>query len=297
MARAAVKAKQAERAKAQPPQKQQRGRRGHASGGNPNQNLFFMRLRRRQRWVFLGLAVVFAVTFAAVGVGSGSGSGLDQLYAGIFGGSGDAVSKASAEIKTNPAKGYQDLANAYIAKNDIASAVIALQLYLKGQGKNDASLWSMLGGLEKQQGDTYAQDWQAASQAAALASPSSTLAPSGTLGQQLTPNPLDQFYSQQTSTQVSTFYQQATSSYATALSAYQTAAKLQPRNAQAQFAVYTIASGIGQSSVAIKALQHFVAIDPKSPQVPAAEQACQKLGGVCTPAYVKAIQQRLKHKK
>jgi len=48
MARAAVKAKQAQRAKAQPAKSAvRRGRRKHSGGGNPNQQLFFSRLRRR----------------------------------------------------------------------------------------------------------------------------------------------------------------------------------------------------------------------------------------------------------
>ena len=33
-----------------------RGRRGHASGGNPNQQLFFSRLRRQAKFLYLVLA-------------------------------------------------------------------------------------------------------------------------------------------------------------------------------------------------------------------------------------------------
>src|SRR5690348_18474502 len=104
MARAAVKAKQAERAKAAPAKARPHGRRKHAAGGNPNQQLFFMRLRRRAKWVYVLLAVLFAVTFAFLGVGSGSGSGLDQLFSGlgIFGGGGNDVAKAQKIIKKNP---------------------------------------------------------------------------------------------------------------------------------------------------------------------------------------------------
>jgi tetratricopeptide (TPR) repeat protein len=288
MARAAVKAKQAARAKAQQPTKAQRGRRGHAGGGNPNQNLFFMRLRRRQKWVFLALALVFAATFVGVGVGSGNG-GLSQLYSGIFGGNSNSVQKAEAELKTNQLKGTRDLANAYIAKNDIASAVIALQTYLNVH-KSNAGLWSELGGLQKQQGDTYAQQWQAAQQAAQAADPAAAFTPSGPLGTQLGTNPIDQYYAQQSSAQVSQLYQNALGAYSGALTAYQTVAKLKPHNAEAQYLIYTVARSVGQTKVALKALQRFVEIAPKSPQVPAAEQACQQLGGICTPAYVKTLQ-------
>jgi hypothetical protein len=94
MARGAVKAKQAQAlkgAKARKPQPQ--GRKRHASGGNPNQQLFFSRLRRRAKPAYLILAILFAVTFAFLGVGSGSNSGLDQLFSGlnIFGGGGGSV--------------------------------------------------------------------------------------------------------------------------------------------------------------------------------------------------------------
>ena len=74
MARAAVKAKQAQKAKAaSPPRRPRRagGRRKRAGGGNPNQQLFFMRLRRHAKPVYVILAVLFALTFAFLGVGSG----------------------------------------------------------------------------------------------------------------------------------------------------------------------------------------------------------------------------------
>ena len=106
MARAAVKAKQAQRAKAQPAKAAgRRGRRKHSGGGNPNQQLFFSRLRRSAKVAYVILAVLFALTFAFLGVGSGS-SGLDQLFCGIniFGGGsgGTSVSKALKEVQKHP---------------------------------------------------------------------------------------------------------------------------------------------------------------------------------------------------
>src|SRR5437764_13904723 len=122
MARAAVKAKQAQRAGAQPAkQAPRRGRRRrHSSGGNPNQQLFFMRLRRQAKLMYVLLAVLFALTFAFLGVGSGSGGGLDQLFQGlnIFHRGGASVSKAQKEVSKHPndPKGFRDLANAYEGK-------------------------------------------------------------------------------------------------------------------------------------------------------------------------------------
>src|ERR1700740_745758 len=130
MARAAVKAKQAQKKAVQPPARRS-GKRRHSGGGNPNQQLFFMRLRRRAKPMYVLLAVLFGVTFAFIGVGTGSNSGLDQLFSGlnIFGSGGTSVSKANKESKTNPGKGYRDLATAYEAKSDNADAISALQQY------------------------------------------------------------------------------------------------------------------------------------------------------------------------
>jgi tetratricopeptide (TPR) repeat protein len=287
MARAAVKAKQQARAKAAQPAKSGRGRRGHASGGNPNQNLFFTRLRRRQKWVFLLLAIVFALAFAGIGVGSGNGGGLSQLYSGLFGGSGaSSISKAQAEVKTNPAKGYRDLASAYIQKSDLPDAEQALQSYLKINTK-DAGMWQQLGGLEQQQGNTYAQQYQAAEAATQAADPGQSFAVTGTLGTQLGTNPIDQYYSQTASTQTSQLYGQATSAYAASLKAYQTAARIHPNNANGQFGVYQAAVNDGKYPVALAALKKYVALDPHSPELTQIEKACKQLGGSCKPASAK----------
>lgn len=284
MARAAVKAKQQARAKAAPAVKQGRGRRGHAGGGNPNQELFFMRLRRRQKWVFLGLAIVFAATFVSVGVGSGNAGGLDQLYSGLFGGSGtSSISTAQAEIKTNPVKGYRDLANAYIQKNDLASAAMAIQSYLKLR-KKDAGMWSQLGGIEQQQASTFASQYQAAQAAATANDPGQALTPTGPLGTQLGTNPIEQYYQQTSSSQTQTYYQQAIGAYTQALSDYQKAAKLQPKSSNAQYLVYNAAVSAGKYPVALKALQRYVALNPHTPNLSQIEKTCKQLGGSCKPA-------------
>src|SRR5579862_7395465 len=114
MARAAVKAKQAQKAKVQPaPKTRTRGRRKHAGGGNPNQQLFFVRMRRSAKPVYVILAVLFAATFAFLGVGSGTNGGLDQLFNGlnIFHHGGTSVSSAQHYIAKHPndPKGYREL--------------------------------------------------------------------------------------------------------------------------------------------------------------------------------------------
>jgi tetratricopeptide (TPR) repeat protein len=277
MARAAVKAKQQAQAKGQPARATRKGKRRHSGGGDPNQQLFFTRLRRRQKWVFLALAVIFAVAYAGVGVGSGTG-GMSDLYTGLFGGGGNPVSKAQAEITKNPKdpKGYRDLALAYETKSDTAGAIGALTSYLKLK-KNDAAAWTELGGLEMTQGQVYATQYQQAQSSAQSSNPSQSFQPGGTLGSALGSNPLAQSSTQQTSSQAQQLYQQTFGAYGAALSAYQTAAKLQPKSAQAQFQVATAAESAFQYPVAVKALKRFLVLDPNSPQRSQIEKAIKQL--------------------
>ncbi len=297
MARAAVKAKQQARAQARP-QKAQRGQRRRSGGGDPNQDLFFTRLRRRQKWVFLALAIVFALAFAGIGVGSGNGGGLEQLYSGIFGGGGTSVSKAQGEIKSDPAKGYRDLARAYLAQGDTANAIAADQSYLGLKaGKKDASTWLELASLQERQGQNNVSLYQQAQQQAALADPAQVVQPGGALGQQLGTNPVDQYYAQQTSSQTSKYLQLATSAYQNAVTAFQTVVKLQPRGdnaAAAEFQIGQLQAQLNQKLAAIQAYQQYVFLQPNSPNLAQVEQTCQQLGGVCTPKYVKALHKKPK---
>jgi len=275
MARAAVKAKQ-QATKAQAAKARARDRRRHSGGGNPNQQLFFMRLRRRQKWVYLALAIIFAATFVGVGVGSGSGAGLDQLYSGIFGGSGDQVSKAKDEIKKNPAKGYLDLARAYETKGQPSQATTAFQSYLALR-KKDANVWQELGGLQMSQAQHLATQYQNAQQTSALADPSQAFQPTGALATASGSNPAFSTASQAASTQASTLYQQATTALNAAVKDYKTAATLQPKSAAAQQLYATAAQNAGSYPEAIAAWRKFIKLDPSSPQVPGVRSQIKKL--------------------
>jgi tetratricopeptide (TPR) repeat protein len=264
MARAAVKAKQQAKAKAQPAKARPRGRRRHAGGGNPNQQLFFVRLRRGQKWLFYLLAVVFAATFAGVGVGSGGG-GLSQLWTGIFGGGGgSSISKAQDEIEKDPAKGYRDLASAYEAKSQNALAINALQSYLALK-KQDADRWAELGALQSSQAQKYARQYQSAQQAAQLADPSTPFTPGGLLGQAVGPNPAYSTATQQASNRTSQLFQQATTSVQAAVTAYQHATKIRPKDATLQEQLATAAVNAGNAKVAIGAWQAYLKLSPNSP--------------------------------
>lgn len=276
MARAAVKAKQ-QATKAQAAKARERSRRRHSGGGNPNQQLFFMRLRRRQKWVYLALAIIFAATFVGVGVGSGTGSGgLDQLYSGIFGGSGDQVSKAKDEIKKNPAKGYLDLARAYETKSQPTQAISAFQSYLALK-KKDANVWQELGGLQMSQAQTLATQYQAAQQAASLADPSQAFQPSGALATASGTNPAFSTAAQAATSQTSTLYSQATTALTAAVTDYTKATKLQPKSATAQQLLATAAQNAGNYPVAIAAWKKFIKLDPTNPQDAAIKKQIKKL--------------------
>jgi tetratricopeptide (TPR) repeat protein len=284
VARAAVKAKQQAKAKAQPARPvRARGRRRHSGGGNPNQQLFFMRLRRRQKWVFFALAIVFAATFAGVGVGSGSG-GLEQLYSGLFGGGGNAVSKAQGEIKKNPAKGYLDLARAYETNSDNANAITALKSYLALK-KKDAVEWEELGSLQTNQAQTLVAEYQQAQQAAQTADPSQSFQV-GALGQAVGSNPVYANASQQATSQSQQLYQQAIGALNDAVTSYQTAVKIQPKNATLQATLASAATNAGNDKVALAAYKRYLKLDPASPQKAAIESAIKKLEAALKPAKV-----------
>jgi tetratricopeptide (TPR) repeat protein len=268
MARAAVKAKQAQKKSAQPAKAPRRqGRRKHAAGGNPNQQLFFMRLRRKAKLAYLVLAVLFAITFAFLGVGSGNNGGLDQLFSGlnIFSNSGNPVSKAQKEIKDHPnsGKGYRDLATAYEGKGDSVNAISALQQYTTQKPK-DAAAWSELGGLQLAQAQAYRSAYEAATQARQLAAPSASFLPTGKLGQGIGTNPVEQAAASQVDASVQTLQQQTQLAYTNSVSSYQKAATLRPADANAWFQLGQTAQTSGDTATAVKAYKRYLKLSPNS---------------------------------
>jgi hypothetical protein len=236
MARAAVKAKQAQKAAAKP-KTPARARRHHKSGGNPTQALFFERMRRKAKFVYFLLAILFAITFAFLGVGSGS-SGLSDLFTNIniFHHSGTSVSSAQKEIQKHPnaAKGYRDLATAYEGKAQTASAIAALQQYV-AINKKDGKALSELAGLQLSQAADYQNQYGNAYQIQQQVSPSTTFLPRGKLGTALGTNPIEQAQASIAGQNASDLGQRMSLSYSDAVATYQQLAKLQPNNANAQF--------------------------------------------------------------
>jgi tetratricopeptide (TPR) repeat protein len=265
MARAAVKAKQAQRAKPAPP-KRSSGRRRHAAGGNPNQQLFFMRLRRKAKWVYVLLAVLFAVTFAFLGVGSGS-SGLDQLFSGlnIFHHSGASVSKAQHYLEDHPnsAKGLRDLATAYESKGDTANAISALQQYTVQKPK-DAKAFNELAGLQLTQANDYSTQYQNAYYARQLAAPGEPFRPTGKLGTAIGTDQIEQAAASRAQSSLTDLQQRTQLAYSNAVSSFQSAAKLTPGSANAWFQLAQTAQQSGDYTTAVSAYKHYLKINPDS---------------------------------
>jgi tetratricopeptide (TPR) repeat protein len=271
MARAAVKAKQAQRAKAAPPKQRQPGRRRHASGGNPNQDLFFIKIRRKQRWVFALLAGLFAITFAFLGVGSGS-QGLDQLFnnINIFGGHhGPSVSSAQKEIQKHPtsSKGYRDLATAFESKGNTAQAITALQQYT-GMRPKDAAAWSELAGLQATQAQNYLNDYQNAYTAMQLAAPSSSFVPtSGKLAAAFS-NPIENAQRTSMQSSVTDLQQKVSLAYNGAVGSWRHVTGLQPKNLNAWFQLAQAAQTAGDSTTAVAAYKKYLKLNPSSTSAP-----------------------------
>jgi len=287
MARAAVKAKQAQQRAAQPAAKASRrrggGRRKHAGGGDPNQQLFFSRLRRRAKFAYIILAVLFAVTFAFLGVGSGT-SGLDQLFSNlnVFGSRGSSVSKALKEVQKHPnaPKGFRDLATAYESKGDTANAITTLQQYTTLKPK-DAKVWAELGGLQLQNAQDFATQYQNAATTQQLSAPSQVFLPPATskLGKALGTNQVEQAAATQLNATLQDLSQRASLAYQNAVSSFEKVAEIEPNNSNAQFQLAQAAQTAGSAAIAVKAYKAYLKLNPNSPSAPQIKSLIKQLGG------------------
>jgi Flp pilus assembly protein TadD len=286
MARAAVKAKQAQRKAAQPskaPRRAGGGRRRHAGGGNPNQQLFFSRLRRRAKLAYAALAVLFAVTFAFLGIGSGS-AGLQDLFKNIniFSSSGTSISKALKDVEKHPndPKPLRSLAIAYESKGDTVEAISTLQQYLVLKPK-DAKTWSELGGLQLSNAQTFATQYQAVAANEQLAAPSTVFAPSSAspLGKALGTNPIETAAASELNSSLGELSQKASLGYSNAVASFQKVASLQPNDANAQFQLAEVAQQTGNTSVAIGAYKKYLKLNPNSPSASQIRRLIKQLGG------------------
>jgi cytochrome c-type biogenesis protein CcmH/NrfG len=287
MARAAVKAKAKQQQAVKPGARRARtGRRGHAAGGNPNQQLFFMRLRRQAKWVYVLLAVLFAITFAFLGVGSGT-NGLDQLFQGlnIFHHGGNSVSSAQKYIQDHPSdpKGFRDLATAYETKGDTSNAIGALQQYTNLRPKA-AAVWSELAGLQATQAQTYIQQYRDAYTNRQLLAPSQSFLPTGKLGQALGTNKAEQVASKQADATLQAVQSRAQVALSSTVDSYDKVTKLTPKDSNAWFQLAQAAQQAGNYTVAVKAYKRYLVLNPSSTSKSQIEQLIKQLSPAAPPA-------------
>jgi tetratricopeptide (TPR) repeat protein len=287
MARAAAKRRP-------PARRHDAGRKHKDSGGQRYEDqLFFNRLRTHAKWVFVLLMVVFAGSFVFLGVGSG-GLDLGQLFDGIRGGggSGPSIEKPLEATEKNPkdAAAWKELASAYDTKGDYTSAISAWETYTQLRPKDAAGLTALSQdyGQRLQVLAAEAQNAQAEAQlpqAAALEPPSSS-----PLGRAL--GSLKDPIGQTASTQAGSAYQNAVNAFqqtATQLvAAYQSLARLQPRDSPLRLQLATAAETAGDTATAIAAYKQFIKLAPDDPAVPQAKakiNALEKqLAGSSSPA-------------
>jgi tetratricopeptide (TPR) repeat protein len=223
-------------------------------------------MRRRARPAYFILAFLFAATFAFLGVGSGTG-GLSQLFnnLNIFHNSGTSVSSALKEVQHHPndAKGFRDLATAYEAKGDTASAIGALQQYTDIRTK-DAKAFAELGGLQLTNAQKLLGDYENSYANEQLAAPSQGLLPSSAspVGKALGTNPIEQAAATTVNTAVSDLAQRVQLAYSSAVSSYQRMADLQPANANSQFQLAQAAQTAGDTSTAVAAYKRYLKLIP-----------------------------------
>jgi tetratricopeptide (TPR) repeat protein len=265
MARAAVTAKRAQQAKAAP-KARARGRRKHASGGNPNQQLFFVRMRRRAKPMYFILAFLFAATFAFLGVGSGS-SGLNQLFnnLNIFHSGGTSISSAEKATVKHPtdSTAWRKLATAYEAHGDTFSAISALQQYTTLKPK-DTAAWNELAGLQMTSAQDLVTQYQNAYAGQQIAAPSQGLLPSSTspLGKALGTNPIEQAAAGSANTSINDLASRAQGAYSSAVASFQRVATLRPDDPNAQFQLAQAAQTAGDTTTELAAYRKYLKLNP-----------------------------------
>jgi hypothetical protein len=284
MARAAVKAKQAQKAKSQPAKTPaRRGRRKHAGGGNPNQQLFFVRMRRNAKPVYLILAVLFAVTFAFLGVGSGS-SGLEGLFSGlnIFHHSGTSISSALKNVDKHPndAAALRKLATAYEAHNDPLLAISTLQQYTTLKPK-DVTAWNELAGLQTKSAQDLVAQYQNAYTNEQLAAPSQVIRPSSTspFGKALGTDPIEKAAATDLQAAVTDIAQRAQAQFAAVVASYKQVAQLKPKDPNAQIQLAQAAQSAGDTATEIGAYKAYLALNPDSATAKQIRQLIKQLSG------------------
>jgi tetratricopeptide (TPR) repeat protein len=241
--------------------------------------MFFPKLRTHAKWVFVFLAIVFALGFVVFGVGSGTGSfSLGDLFSGSNNtGNGPSASDAKKKIAENPkdAAAWHELATASLTSGDVPTAINALERYTQLKPKTTAA-FIQLAGLYQTRATNLQNSIQATQSQAAAFTPNQFLQPQvmspGTKkhpGQPLISTPI---FDSTLSTTFQTRLQKLQTTQKTAVNkaeaAYQNVAQLQPKNAQVQLQLGTLAERFTDIPTAILAFKRYLVLAPHSPEAP-----------------------------
>jgi tetratricopeptide (TPR) repeat protein len=253
--------------------------------------LFFSRLRRHTKWMFVLLALVFAVGFVAFGVGSGSTGvgGIGDIFNSVFGGSSSGIDSRikddQKKLAANPGdvQSAIDLSTLYQQKQQNSKAIEVLKQTSKQKPKN-LDLLNAIAGIYRNE-TSSARNAAAAAQNA-LAERAVTppgLDMNSSIGQAFSGDPL----SQDLRTKATTSFNNLTTAYSKAESAYKDvadAAKGTPQEPNAQLALAGVAVEAvqitGQTSdiqLAINAYKRYLKLEPHGVSANQARQTLQQL--------------------
>jgi tetratricopeptide (TPR) repeat protein len=252
------------------------------------EELFFQRLRTHAKWAYVALAVAFVLGFVLLGVGSGS-TGISDALQNLFtrtGGGGASISKLQKKTLQHPkdATTWRNLATALEQKQRTKDAVAALERYSALRPKDQSAL-AELASQYNTLAQTYAQDYTAAQQEAALqTSPGATFAPAATtpFGKAFADptalkDPISDAVQQLASAKQSAAYASYQTAQQNAEGVYQRLVKLSPNDATTQIQLGQAAQAANDTKTAIAAFEKFLKLAPTDPLAPRVKQALKTL--------------------
>ena len=269
-------------------QVQRRPRAAGGGAGIAEDTMFFPKLRAHARWMFVLLAVVFAGGFVFLGVGSGSaglGDVLQGNWSDLFGsgsGSSAQVEKNQKRIDKNPKDyaAYRELATAQAADGELDAAIATLQ-NLKSVNPKDTEGLSLLASIYLRKADVARTEAAVAQAEAQTVVSPSTFAPAPTtaIGKayQSFSGPIATVLETKVNDKFQAAYTKMTAAYGQAVAAYQEVVKLNPKDANTQFALAQTAEQAQDAKTAIAAYKTFLELAPEDPLVPAVRQRVKQL--------------------
>jgi tetratricopeptide (TPR) repeat protein len=303
MARGATKRNQQIRAaQTAPKRKPSRGARRQARHTYED-SMFFPKLRHHAKWVFVFLAFAFAIGFVIFGVGTGSGfGGLGDLINGSKPtGHGPSASAAQKKIEQNPkdAAAWHELATASLTSGDVPTAINALDHYTQLKPKNSGAFIE-LAGIYQRQAQNLTTPIQAAQSQASALTPNQFLQPQaispstkGHPGQPLISAPV--FDSQLASVynaRLQKLQAKQKAIVSKAETAYQSVAHLQPKNAQIQLQLGSLAYNFGDIPAATLAFKRYLVLAPHSQEASLVKRQLKLLGAS---SQLTPVQPKAKH--